>query len=82
MDFLNNIGNFLNSDNPLSKLANNTISNLTSSPKSAPSSYTPPAPQVITLPAPQTGMSQGMMLGIGALVVGVMGVLIFTFTRK
>lgn len=79
MDFFNNIGNFLNSDNPLAKLANNTISNLTSSPKSAPVS---PAPQIITVPAPQTGMNQGTMLGIGALVLGVVGVLIFTFTRK
>lgn len=81
MDFFNNIGNFLNSDNPLAKLANNTISNMTASPKSAPVSYSAPAPQVITLPA-QTGMSQGTMLGIGAVVLGVLGVLIFTFTRK
>lgn len=78
-DFFASANNFLTANPALAKLASNTISNLTSSPKSAPKLVTQ-APAVQTVVAPSSGMSTGMMIAIGAAVVGV-AVLMFTLLR-
>jgi len=81
MNILSDVTGFLSSGNPLAQLANNAISNLTSSPKSAPKVSSAPAVQTISVPS-QSGMSTGMMMGIGAAVVGLVLVFVLVFKRK
>lgn len=88
MDFnfsnaLSSVNGFLGQNNGLSALANNVLSGL--GPKPAPKVVQQAPAQIIQLPpsASPQGMSKGMMMGIGAGVIGlVLVVVLVAFKRK
>lgn len=79
MSFLSDVGGFLNNNPGISQLANNVISGL--GPKSAPK-VVQAAPAVQYIETPAKGMSQGMLMGVGAAVVAVALLAVVLLRRK
>lgn len=82
MDFsFSGLNSILSSNPALAQLANNAVSNLTSSPKPAPK-VQQIAPAVTQVSVAKPAMGMGMILAIGAAVVGAVVLMVVVLKRK
>ncbi len=82
MSIFNDVGNFLNSDTAIAKLANSSLSGLINGkPKPAPVVVRESAP-VQTIVSGGAGMSKGLMYGLGAAAVAVVLILVVALKKR